>query len=225
MEGALTGKVEGGLYPRRWRGIYPGRWRGLYPGRWRGLYPGRWRGALPEKVEGGGFTREVGGGGGFTREGGGGFTREGGGGFTREGGGGFTREGGGGFTREGGGGLYPGRWKGSLRGKVVVGGRGRALPGKVEGGFTREGGVGWWTFSSRPIPVTRKLVLQCSHSNECPCGTGPQTPNHILQSCPTFDDLRRQTWLSPVEAHRKFWGPVETLRQTADFALLTGLKI
>ena len=61
--------------------------------------------------------------------------------------------------------------------------------------------------------------LKISHSDECPCGTGPQTPNHILQSCPTFDDLRRQTWSSPVEAHRKLWGPVETLRQTADFAL------
>ena len=67
--------------------------------------------------------------------------------------------------------------------------------------------------------------LKISHSDECPCGTGPQTPNHILQSCPTFDDLRRQTWPSPMEAHRKLWGPVETLRQTAVFALLTGLKI
>ena len=67
--------------------------------------------------------------------------------------------------------------------------------------------------------------LKISHSDECPCGTGPQTPKHILQSCPTFDDLRRQTWSNPVEAHRKLWGPVETLRQTADFALLTGLKI
>ena len=67
--------------------------------------------------------------------------------------------------------------------------------------------------------------LKISHSDECPCGTGPQTPNHILQSCPTFDDLRRQTWPSPVEAHMKLWGLAETLRQTADFTLLTGLKI
>ena len=67
--------------------------------------------------------------------------------------------------------------------------------------------------------------LKISHSDECPCGTGPQTPNHILQSCPTFDALRRQTWPSPVDAHRKLLGPVETLRQTVDFALLTGLKI
>ena len=64
-----------------------------------------------------------------------------------------------------------------------------------------------------------------SHSDKCPCGTGPQTPNHIVQSCPTFDALRHQTWPSPVEAHRKLWGPVEILRYTADFALLTGLKI
>ena len=63
--------------------------------------------------------------------------------------------------------------------------------------------------------------LKISYSDECPCNTVP----HILQSCLTYDALRRQTWPSPVDAHRKLWGPVETLRQTADFALLTGLKI
>ena len=35
-------------------------------------------------------------------------------------------------------------------------------------------------------------------------------PNHVLQSCPTFDDLRHQTWPSPGGAHRKLWGPAET---------------
>ena len=67
--------------------------------------------------------------------------------------------------------------------------------------------------------------LNISHTDECPCGTDPQIPNHSLQSCPIFDDLRRQTWPSPVEAHGKLWGPVEALRQTVDFALLAGLKI
>ena len=47
--------------------------------------------------------------------------------------------------------------------------------------------------------------LRISHSDECPCGTGPQPPNHILQSCPTFDDLKRQTWPSPCG------GPQEAL--------------
>ena len=54
--------------------------------------------------------------------------------------------------------------------------------------------------------------LKISHSDECPCGTGPQTPNHILHSCPTFDALRRETWPSPVDAHRKLWGLVETAK-------------
>ena len=67
--------------------------------------------------------------------------------------------------------------------------------------------------------------LKISHSDQCPSGTCPQTPNHILQSCPTFDDLRRQTWPSPVEAHRKLWGPADALWETVDFALLTRLKI
>ena len=31
--------------------------------------------------------------------------------------------------------------------------------------------------------------LKISHSDECPCGTGPQTHNHVLQSSPTFDAL------------------------------------
>ena len=67
--------------------------------------------------------------------------------------------------------------------------------------------------------------LNMSHSDECPCSTGPQTHNHILQSWPTFNALRRKTWPSPVDAHRNLWGPIKPLRQTADFPLLTGLKI
>ena len=35
--------------------------------------------------------------------------------------------------------------------------------------------------------------LNIPNSDECPCGTGPQIPNHILQSYPIFDALRRQT--------------------------------
>ena len=47
----------------------------------------------------------------------------------------------------------------------------------------------------------------------------------MLQSCPTFDALRRRTWPSLVDTYRKLWGLVETLRQTAYFTFLTGLKI
>ena len=67
--------------------------------------------------------------------------------------------------------------------------------------------------------------LKISHTDECPCGTGQQTPDHILQSCPTFDDLRRQTWPSPVELSEKLWGTAGSLQRTADFARATGLTI
>ena len=67
--------------------------------------------------------------------------------------------------------------------------------------------------------------LKISHSDVCPCGTDHQTLNHILQSWPTFNALKHQTWPSLVDAHRKRWGPIETLWQTVDFTLLTGLKI
>ena len=43
-------------------------------------------------------------------------------------------------------------------------------------------------------------------------------PKHyqLSYSGPHFDALRRKTWPSPVVAHRKLWGPVATLQQTAD---------
>ena len=59
-----------------------------------------------------------------------------------------------------------------------------------------------------------------------------QTNVHVAQvlkppttSCRPAPPLRRQAWPSPVDAYRKLRGPVEILRQTANLALLTGLKI
>ncbi|KAK7115386.1 hypothetical protein V1264_001263 [Littorina saxatilis] len=67
--------------------------------------------------------------------------------------------------------------------------------------------------------------LKISHTDQCPCDTGPQTPEHVLQACPTFDTLRRQTWPSEVELREKLWGTAASLRLTAGFALNTGLDI
>ncbi|XP_070206584.1 inactive heparanase-2-like [Littorina saxatilis] len=67
--------------------------------------------------------------------------------------------------------------------------------------------------------------LKISHTDQCPCGTGPQTPEHVLQACPTFDTLRRQTWPSEVQLREKLWGTAASLRPTAGFALNTGLDI
>ena len=34
--------------------------------------------------------------------------------------------------------------------------------------------------------------LRLAHTDECPCGTDSQTPEHILQSCPSHNTLRQE---------------------------------
>ena len=65
--------------------------------------------------------------------------------------------------------------------------------------------------SDHPFLFVLNIVRTLPHSDECPCSTGPQTPNHILQSCPTFDAWRCQTCPSLVDTHRKLCRPAETL--------------
>ena len=65
--------------------------------------------------------------------------------------------------------------------------------------------------------------LKVSHTDECPCGTGPQTPENIPQTCPAYEDLRRAAWPDAVDLHEKLWGSVMSLRLTADFAIATNL--
>ena len=67
--------------------------------------------------------------------------------------------------------------------------------------------------------------LKISHTDECPCGTGTQTPEHILQMCPTYDHLRSQFWPERVDLREKLWGPAGCLRQTADFITATTLDV
>ena len=67
--------------------------------------------------------------------------------------------------------------------------------------------------------------LKISHTDECPCGTGQQTPEHLLQSCPTYDALRHETWRSEVVFPEKLYGTAADLRRTAEFVQRTGLNI
>ena len=59
--------------------------------------------------------------------------------------------------------------------------------------------------------------LSISHTDECPCGTAAQTPEHILQNCPLLGELRQATWPDGEDYHEKLWGPAENLRRTAVF--------
>ena len=38
--------------------------------------------------------------------------------------------------------------------------------------------------------------LKQAPAPHCPCGTGPQTPEHVLQSCPCLDNTRDDTWVT-----------------------------
>ena len=67
--------------------------------------------------------------------------------------------------------------------------------------------------------------LKIAHTDECPCGTGPQTPQHILQNCPAHDALRRQTWPGGAELQVQLWGNRHDLEKTVGFIMATGLKI
>ena len=67
--------------------------------------------------------------------------------------------------------------------------------------------------------------LKISHTDECQCGTAPQTPEHILQNCPLLGDLRQATWPDGMDYKEKLWGPAETLRLTTDFIAKTQMEI
>ena len=76
-----------------------------------------------------------------------------------------------------------------------------------------------WTLST-PLPQTENFLLRRMSMRHG--SSNPQPHPAIL---PHFQWLETPDMAQSGEAHRKLWGPVETLRQTADFALLTGLKI
>ena len=62
-------------------------------------------------------------------------------------------------------------------------------------------------------------------SPTCFCGEAEQDPNHILQECREFSQLRDELWSSPMSIERKLYGPVETLRTTTTFMKRTGLSV
>ena len=67
--------------------------------------------------------------------------------------------------------------------------------------------------------------LGLSHTPNCPCDTGPHTPEHILQSCPQYQDLRTQQWPHGATIAEKLWGTKQDLTKTTDFISSTSLEI
>jgi len=67
--------------------------------------------------------------------------------------------------------------------------------------------------------------LKIGQTDQCPCQTGSMTTEHLLQSCPTFQVLRLQTWASEVPTATKLYGNLEDLQTTAAFIQKTGVSI
>ena len=65
--------------------------------------------------------------------------------------------------------------------------------------------------------------LKIAYTDECPCGTGPQTPEHVLLSCPTHEPLRREIWPEGASLQEQLWGNHSDLEKTVDFILGTAL--
>ena len=67
--------------------------------------------------------------------------------------------------------------------------------------------------------------LGLSHTPDCPCETGPQTPEHVLQSCPLYQDARTQHWPHGATLAEQLWGSKQDLTTTTTYISSTGLEI
>ena len=62
-------------------------------------------------------------------------------------------------------------------------------------------------------------------SEQCPCKTGSQTTEHLLQSCPLYRAQRDRTWPEPTPVAQKLFGDLGDLRRTAAFIEETEMSI
>ncbi|KAK7092395.1 hypothetical protein V1264_008143 [Littorina saxatilis] len=70
---------------------------------------------------------------------------------------------------------------------------------------------------------THRLGL--SHTPNCPCETGPQTPEHILQTCPLHQEARTDHWPQGATLQEQLWGTKGSLILTTSFIQATKLEI
>ena len=67
--------------------------------------------------------------------------------------------------------------------------------------------------------------FRIGQSDQCPCQTASMTTEHLLQTCPLHEALRRQIWTVETPVARKLFGSLGDLRRTAIFAQETGVTI
>ena len=67
--------------------------------------------------------------------------------------------------------------------------------------------------------------LHIGHTEQCPFSTGSQTTEHLLQSCPIYEPLRKGIWPDHTPVARKLYGSPRCLRCTATFIEEIGVYI
>ena len=67
--------------------------------------------------------------------------------------------------------------------------------------------------------------LKMGNTAMCTCGQAPQTAEHILQECPTYERIRRAHWPSETSLKEKLYGPKYEQKKTALFIQETELLI
>ena len=67
--------------------------------------------------------------------------------------------------------------------------------------------------------------LKIGETDRCPCKRGPMDTEHLLQSCPTHEELRKEIWPNAKQLREKLYGNLEDLRRTADFVRRAGVTI
>ena len=55
--------------------------------------------------------------------------------------------------------------------------------------------------------------LRIGHTEQCPCGTGSQTTEHLLQSCPLYQQPTKGIWPDHTPVARKPYGGQGDLRR------------
>lgn len=58
----------------------------------------------------------------------------------------------------------------------------------------------------------------------CDCGQADQTPSHVLQDCPLYEETRQQSWPGGADLNTKLWGTAADLRRTSEFMAALGLQ-
>ena len=59
--------------------------------------------------------------------------------------------------------------------------------------------------------------INLTQSDFCPCGNAPMTPDHILQDCQNFIQVRRSLWPQQTPLRTKLFGDLRALQRTAKF--------